>query len=135
MLKRFKMALKEWKQTIRWYPIAIFWTIKEFKLPFLFKYYLFSHFPPWKDLFISHFPIVLGYKNHIFQNIIFAGQKKRTDIYLFNHTTKYKYWANERDKQRFFVISQRVKQIFAVYCKYAKNSKKSGFLYILSVSL
>ena len=24
----------------------------------------------------------------------------------------------------FFVISQRVKQIFAVYCKYAKNSKK-----------
>ena len=25
----------------------------------------------------------------------------------------------------FFVISQRVKQIFAVYCKYAKNSKKS----------
>ena len=35
----------------------------------------------------------------------------------------------------FFVISQRVKQIFAVYCKYAKNSKKSGFLYILSVSL
>ena len=28
----------------------------------------------------------------------------------------------------FFVISQRVKQIFAVYCKYAKNSKKSGFL-------
>ena len=23
----------------------------------------------------------------------------------------------------FFVISQRVKQIFAVYCKYAKNSK------------
>ena len=29
----------------------------------------------------------------------------------------------------FFVISQRVKQIFAVYCKYAKNSKKkSAFL-------
>lgn len=27
----------------------------------------------------------------------------------------------------FFVISQRVKQIFAVYCKYAKNSKKSAF--------
>ena len=25
----------------------------------------------------------------------------------------------------FFVISQRVKRIFAVYCKYAKNSKKS----------
>ena len=25
----------------------------------------------------------------------------------------------------FFVISQRVKQIFAVYCKYAKISKKS----------
>jgi hypothetical protein len=25
----------------------------------------------------------------------------------------------------FFVISQRVKQIFAVYCKYAKKSKKS----------
>ena len=24
----------------------------------------------------------------------------------------------------FFVISQRVKQIFAAYCKYAKNSKK-----------
>ena len=24
----------------------------------------------------------------------------------------------------FFVISQRVKQIFAVYCKYAKNYKK-----------
>ena len=24
----------------------------------------------------------------------------------------------------FFVISQRVKQIFTVYCKYAKNSKK-----------
>ena len=24
----------------------------------------------------------------------------------------------------FFVISQRVKQIFAVFCKYAKNSKK-----------
>ena len=24
----------------------------------------------------------------------------------------------------FFVISQRVKQIFAVYCKYAKKSKK-----------
>ena len=35
----------------------------------------------------------------------------------------------------FFVISQRVKQIFAVYCKYAKNSKKSCVLYILSVSL
>ena len=28
----------------------------------------------------------------------------------------------------FFVISQRVKQIFAAYCKYAKNSKKSVFL-------
>ena len=28
----------------------------------------------------------------------------------------------------FFVISQRVKQIFAVYSKYAKNSKKSAFL-------
>ena len=28
----------------------------------------------------------------------------------------------------FFVISQRVKQIFAVYCKYAKNSKKVAFL-------
>ena len=27
----------------------------------------------------------------------------------------------------FFVISQRVKQIFAVYCKYAKNSKKVHF--------
>ena len=27
----------------------------------------------------------------------------------------------------FFVISKRVKQIFAVYCKYAKNSKKSAF--------
>ena len=27
----------------------------------------------------------------------------------------------------FFVISQRVKQIFAVYCKYAKNSKKVSF--------
>lgn len=27
----------------------------------------------------------------------------------------------------FFVISQRVKQIFAVYCKYAKNSKKMRF--------
>ncbi len=35
----------------------------------------------------------------------------------------------------FFVISQRVKQIFAVYCKYAKNSKKSEFLQILWVSL
>ena len=35
----------------------------------------------------------------------------------------------------FFVISQRVKQIFAVYCKYAKNSKKSEFLQILCVSL
>ena len=35
----------------------------------------------------------------------------------------------------FFVISQRVKQIFAVYCKYAKNSKKSAFLQILWVSL
>ncbi len=32
----------------------------------------------------------------------------------------------------FFVISQRVKQIFAVYCKYAK---KSAFLQILWVSL
>ena len=27
----------------------------------------------------------------------------------------------------FFVISQRVKQIFAAYCKYAKNSKKVRF--------
>ena len=27
----------------------------------------------------------------------------------------------------FFVISQRVKQIFAVYCKYAINSKKVRF--------
>jgi hypothetical protein len=35
----------------------------------------------------------------------------------------------------FFVISQRVKQIFAVNCKYAKNSKKSAFLQILLVSL
>ena len=35
----------------------------------------------------------------------------------------------------FFVISQRVKQIFAVYCKYAKKSKKSAFLQILLVSL
>ena len=35
----------------------------------------------------------------------------------------------------FFVISQRVKQIFAVYCKYAKNSKKSAFLQIILVSL
>ena len=35
----------------------------------------------------------------------------------------------------FFVISQRVKQIFAVYCKYAKNSKKVAFLQILLVSL
>ena len=35
----------------------------------------------------------------------------------------------------FFVISQRVKQIFAVYCKYAKNSKKSSFLQIFLVSL
>ena len=35
----------------------------------------------------------------------------------------------------FFVISQRVKQIFAVYCKYAKNSKNSAFLQILLVSL
>ena len=35
----------------------------------------------------------------------------------------------------FFVISQRVKQIFAVYCKYAKKSKKSAFLHILLVSL
>ena len=35
----------------------------------------------------------------------------------------------------FFVISQRVKQIFAVYCKYAKNSKESAFLQILWVSL
>ena len=32
----------------------------------------------------------------------------------------------------FFVISQRVKQIFAVYCKY---DKKSAFLQILLVSL
>ena len=30
----------------------------------------------------------------------------------------------------FFVISQRVKQIFAVYCKYAKNYKKSELLQI-----
>lgn len=35
----------------------------------------------------------------------------------------------------FFVISQRVKQIFAVYCKYAKKSKKVAFLQILLVSL
>ena len=35
----------------------------------------------------------------------------------------------------FFVISQRVKQIFAVYCKYAKKSKKVAFLQILWVSL
>ena len=35
----------------------------------------------------------------------------------------------------FFVISQRVKQIFAFYCKYAKISKKSAFLQILLVSL
>ena len=35
----------------------------------------------------------------------------------------------------FFVISQRVKQIFAVYSKYAINSKKSAFLQILLVSL
>ena len=35
----------------------------------------------------------------------------------------------------FFVISQRVKQIFAVYCKYAKKSKNSAFLQILWVSL
>ena len=35
----------------------------------------------------------------------------------------------------FFVISLRVKQIFAVYCKYAKNSPKSAFLPILWVSL
>ena len=35
----------------------------------------------------------------------------------------------------FFVISQRVKQISAVYCKYAKISKKSAFLQILWVSL
>ena len=35
----------------------------------------------------------------------------------------------------FFVISQRVKQIFAAYCKYAKNSKKSAFLQILWISL
>ena len=35
----------------------------------------------------------------------------------------------------FFVISQRVKQIFAVYCKYAKKTKKSAFLQILWVSL
>ena len=35
----------------------------------------------------------------------------------------------------FFVISQRVKQIFAVYCKYAKKSKNSAFLQILLVSL
>ena len=27
----------------------------------------------------------------------------------------------------FFVISQRVKQIFAVYCKYIKNPKKCVF--------
>ena len=35
----------------------------------------------------------------------------------------------------FFVISQRVKQIFAAYCKCAKKSKKSAFLQILWVSL
>ena len=35
----------------------------------------------------------------------------------------------------FFVISQRVKQIFAVYCKYAEISKNSAFLQILWVSL
>ena len=35
----------------------------------------------------------------------------------------------------FFVISQRVKQIFAVYCKYAKKSKNSAFLQILWASL
>ena len=42
--------------------------------------------------------------------------------------------TNEMNKD-FFVISQRVKQIFAVYCKYAKNSKKGAFLQILWVSL
>ena len=42
--------------------------------------------------------------------------------------------TNEINKD-FFVISQRVKQIFAAYCKYAKNSKKSAFLQILLVSL
>ena len=32
----------------------------------------------------------------------------------------------------FFVISQRVKQIFAVYCKYAKKSKKKWvFVYFI----
>ena len=35
----------------------------------------------------------------------------------------------------FFVISQRVKQIFAVYCKYAKKSKIVAFLQILWISL
>ena len=34
--------------------------------------------------------------------------------------------TNEMNKE-FFVISQRVKQIFAVYCKYAKISKKLRF--------
>ena len=34
-------------------------------LPFLFKYYLYSHFPDEKEPFFSHYPIILGYKNHI----------------------------------------------------------------------
>ena len=50
----------------RRYPIAIFWTIKEVFLPFLFKYYLFSHFPDEIEPLFHIIPSLFGYKNHIF---------------------------------------------------------------------
>ena len=68
----------------------------------------------------SHYPIVLGCKNHISPNIIFAGQKKRTEISLLLRSKKSMFWyfsetptkrktdikklitsANERDKAHF----------------------------------
>ena len=43
-------------------------------------------------LLCTHNPIVLGCKNHISPNIIFAGQKKRTEISLFLISKKRMIW-------------------------------------------
>ena len=40
----------------------------------------------------SHYPIVLGYKNHISPNIIFAGQKKKSYISLLLKSKKSMVW-------------------------------------------
>ena len=89
-------------------------------LPFLFKYYLFSHFPDEIKLLFHIIPSLLPEKNHVISYIILVGQKKKTKISLLLRSKKSILWhfsenptkrktdikklitsANERNKAHF----------------------------------